>query len=316
MDETAIAFEHPSVRSAATSAGDPLDRISVRDYVRDIEIGAFQSERGVTQRVRFNVVLEVSRTTAAQDDDVDKVISYDSITEAIDLQLSTERINLLETLAERIAERCLSDIRVVRAFVRIEKLDRIPGTLGIEIVRSQKGDTKSIRPVEKPKAPETTPHPVVAFLSNELLHSDALQDWLDRLDALSEPVIICLGKAEEAAPDAAHKMANRRIGLLSIEQNAWVLAGKDDRCVVVGSRTELDWAMKHDQMSVWAPSKIVLDAVEKPNFDAEDPAALALWFAEQFQAQKFIMVGVTQSLASDTVPVVHLAADAADKLSV
>ena len=315
MDETAIAFEHPAVRSAATSGGDPLDRISVRDYVRDIEIGAFQSERGVTQRVRFNVVLEVSRNTAAQDDDVDKVISYDSITEAIDIQLSTERINLLETLAERIAERCLDDIRVARAFVRIEKLDRIPGTLGIEIVRAQKGDTKSIREVEKPKAPDAIPHPIVAFLSNDVLHGPNLNDWLDRLAALPEPAIICLGKAEEAAPDAAHRMADRRIGLLSIEQNAWVLAGKDDRCVVVGSRTELDWAMKHDQMSVWAPSKIVLDAVDKPKVDAENPAALALWFAEQFQAQKFVLVGRDQDLTSDKMPVMHLANDAADSLS-
>lgn len=308
MDETSIAFEHPAVRSAATSGGDPLDRISVRDYVRDIEIGAFQSERGVTQRVRFNIVLEVSRNTAAQDDDVDKVISYDSITEAIDLQLSTERINLLETLAERIAERCLDDIRVARAFVRIEKLDRIPGTLGIEIVRAQKGDTAAIREVEKPKSPDVTPHPIVAFLSNEVLHGPHLKAWLDQLEAQDNPAIICLGKAEETAPEAAHKMADRRIGLLSIEQNAWVLAGKDDRCVVVDSRTELDWAAKNGHMSVWAPSKIVLDSVEKPNVDAEQPEALALWFSEEFHAAQFVIVGSEIAQTSDDIPVLMCAA--------
>ena len=83
MDETAIAFELPHARAAATHAGPPLDRISVRDYTRQVEIGAFRTERGVTQRIRFNVVLEVSHHTAARDDDVDKVISYDTITEAI-----------------------------------------------------------------------------------------------------------------------------------------------------------------------------------------------------------------------------------------
>ena len=97
-DETSLAFELPHIRSLATSGPDPLDRISVRDYTRDVEIGAFQAERGVTQRIRFNVVLEVSRHAAAQSDDVDKVLSYDTITEAIDAQLSNERINLLETL--------------------------------------------------------------------------------------------------------------------------------------------------------------------------------------------------------------------------
>ena len=39
MNETAIAFEPPHVRARATHAGPPLDRISVRDYVRKVEIG-------------------------------------------------------------------------------------------------------------------------------------------------------------------------------------------------------------------------------------------------------------------------------------
>ena len=105
MDETAIAFELPHARAAATDGGRPLDRISVRDYTRQVEIGAFRTERGVTQRIRFNVVLEVAPHTAAQDDDVDKVVSYDTITEAIEEEIAAERINLLETLAERVAAR-------------------------------------------------------------------------------------------------------------------------------------------------------------------------------------------------------------------
>ena len=36
-----------------------VDHILVRDYVREIDIGAFQSEYGVKQRVSFNVILEV-----------------------------------------------------------------------------------------------------------------------------------------------------------------------------------------------------------------------------------------------------------------
>ena len=60
MDETAIAFDLPHARAAATDGGPPLDRISVRDYTRQVEIGAFRTERGVTQRIRFNVVLEVA----------------------------------------------------------------------------------------------------------------------------------------------------------------------------------------------------------------------------------------------------------------
>lgn len=290
MDETSIAFELPHVRAAATSGAAPLDRISVRDYTREVEIGAFQAERGVKQRIRFNVVLEVSNTTAAQNDDVDKVISYDSIIEAIELQMSTERINLLETLAERIAERCLEDRRVIRAFVRIEKLDRIPGTLGIEIVRAQPSDgAQKLHPVDVVEPVDDTPHPLVVYLSNGVLHGPNLGKWLDAIASHDLPAIICLEKTIEVAPHARHPLADRRIGLLAIEQNAWVLAGMDKRCVVVDSRTELDWAMKHGQLSVWAPSKIVLDAVEQPDADAETPEALARWFAQMFAAKTFVV---------------------------
>lgn len=307
MDETSIAFEPLRSRSVATG-GAPLDRISVRDYTREVEIGAFQAERGVKQRIRFNVVLEVSSTTAAQSDDVDKVISYDSIIEAIELQLSTERINLLETLAERIAERCLEDIRVARAFVRIEKLDRIPGTLGIEIVRAQVSDsTTTLYPVDPIEAVDDTPHPLVVYLSNDVLHGDNLGAWLDAIAGHDLPAIICVEKTAEVAAHARHPLADRRIGLLSIEQNAWVLAGMDKRCVVVDSRTELDWAMKHDQLSVWAPSKIVLDSVEQPDADAETPEALALWFAQTFQAAELVIVGSNTPISNETFGVRNIA---------
>ena len=288
MDETAIAFEAPNVRAAATAKGAPLDRISVRDYEREVEIGAFQSERGVQQRIRFNVVLEVSRHNAAQDDDVDKVISYDTITEAIELQLTTERINLLETLAERVAERCLEDARAVRVFVRIEKLDRIPGTLGVEIVR-MRHDEPGLREVEPVDKPDATPHPLVVCLSNEVLHGPNLSAWLDAIAGYDLPAIICVEPAREAAPQTAAPLVQRRIDLLSMEQNAWVLAGKDPRCVVVDSRTELDWAMKHDQLSVWAPSRIVMDAVPHPKDTSAAP--LAIWLAREFDASRALLVG-------------------------
>jgi len=289
MDETYAAFEPPHVRSQVTDKGDPLDRISVRDYTQAVEIGAFQAERGVTQRIRFNVVLEVSRNAAAQSDDVDQVLSYDSITEAINAQLSTERINLLETLAERVAERILVNPKAVRVFVRIEKLDRIPGTLGVEIVRSRIAGSNVVRPVEHAEPEETVIHPLVVFLPNAVLHSGELAQWLDAISGHELPAIICLEHARETAPLADVAAANRRIALLSVEQNAWVLAGRDKRCVVVDSRTELDWAMKHGQLSVWAPSRIVLDAVEGPG--DQTPLALANWFASEFSADALVVLG-------------------------
>ena len=82
-------------------------------------------------------------------------------------------------------------------------------------------------------------------------------------------------------------MPQRRIDLLGIEQNAWRLASYDDRCVVVGTRTELDWGMRHDQISVWAPSKMVLDAVDGLK-GAVEVQALMDWFAAEMQAETVV----------------------------
>src|SRR5574343_345515 len=104
-----LAFAHPEERAVASASADPRDRISLRDHVVEVEIGAFQQERGTRQRIQFNVVVEVRPQPQPLDDDVDKILSYDRITEAIAAELAAERLNLLETLASRMAERIMGE---------------------------------------------------------------------------------------------------------------------------------------------------------------------------------------------------------------
>ncbi|GHF53055.1 dihydroneopterin aldolase [Seohaeicola zhoushanensis] len=281
--EIRLAFAHPSERSLASAPSGPLDRISLRDHVVEVDIGAFQSERGRRQRICFNVVVEVQPLTGPIDDDVDRILSYDRVTEAIAHELSEERLNLLETLAERVAERILLEPQAVRAFVRIEKLDRGPGALGVEIVRARRAD---VAPHD-----DDRPHPRLVYLSNAAIAAPHLAGWLDQMEAEGRPLILCVGAHDLPVPRTGHRMTQRRIDLLAIEQNAWVLAARDPRCVVVETRTELDWAMKHGQISVWAPSKIVLDAVDGPSAQAADAVALAAWFAATFAAEEMLVVG-------------------------
>ncbi len=285
-DDVQLAFAHPEERARATaSAGSPRDRISVRDYVLDVDIGAFQTERGVTQRVRFNVVVEVGQVDGAATDDVDGILSYDLITEAIDGALSEERLDLLETLAEKIADRILTEPLAERVFVRIEKVDRGPFALGVEIVRSRTEQATAASDMDTP------PTPRVVFLSNAAIAADDLSARIDAWSAGCDALILCVGSAASPAPQSAAALAQRRIDLLAIEQNAWVLAGRDPRCIVVGTRTELDWAMKHGRISVWAPSKIVLDAVNGPSAEPGDGPALCAWFAAEMGATDLVIVG-------------------------
>ncbi len=283
--EIRLAFSHPAERSIATAGDDPRDRISLRDHVREVEIGAFQAERGTTQRICFNVVVEVRPLARPIDDDVDRILSYDRVTEAISAELDAERLNLLETLAERIAERILREPQALRAFIRIEKLDRGPGALGVEIVRSRKELESRLdeRAAERP-------HPRILFLSNAAIADPRLPGWIDECRADGAPLILCVGPHDVALPQSGHAMTQRRIDLLAIEQNGWMLAARDTRAKVVSARTELDWAMKNGQVCIWAPSKIVLDATHGPATPPRDAIGLVAWFAEQMSARDLVVV--------------------------
>lgn len=288
--ETRLAFSHPTERAIATAGEDPRDRISLRDHIVEVEIGAFQAERGTTQRIRFNIVVEVVPFKGPLDDDVDRILSYDRVTEAIAYELEAERLNLLETLAERVAERILLEPQALRTFVRIEKIDRGPGALGVEIVRS-KPDNADPKAEQTSESAQDQPHPRVVYLSNGAISDPDLTRWIDALAAREAPVVLCVGLPETDRVDTGHKMTQRRIDLLAIEQNGWGLAARDLRCKVVATRTELDWAMKNGQICIWAPSKIVLDAVQAPPVQPGDSVALAAWFAQELEARELLVIG-------------------------
>lgn len=272
------AFDHPLARSEATATA-PLDRISLRDHIVEVEIGAFQVERDLTQRLSFNVVVEVAPVEAPLEDDVDRILSYDKVTEAIATELAAERLNLLETLADNIAARILAEPQARRVFLRIEKLDRGPFKLGVEIVRSaaEVADASVAQAVQ----------PSLVYLGRSAQVSGALSAWLDELVGAA-PLVLCL-EAPAASNAVADMRAQLNIDLLQIDQAAWTLMARDVRLNVANTRTELDWAMKQGHISIWAPAKMVLDATTPP--ETVDGPALAAWFAQEMQAAEVVTIG-------------------------
>ena len=302
-NEIYLAFAHPKERSEASEAETVHDRISLRDHTVEVEIGAFQSERGNKQRVCFNIVVEVKPFQNKLEDDVDRILSYDKVTEAITTELSVERLNLLETLADRIADRILSEPQAIRVFVRIEKLDRGPGALGVEIVRSN--EMNQVRSMALEDIQLNCPKIIV--LSNKAFESIELKNCIDELEKLGRSAIFCVGLPSENYSKVTQKQVQRRIDLLAIEQNAWKLAAYDKRCVVVETKTELDWAIKNGQISVWAPAKMLLDAKNLPNFDLQNPLPLSEWLANEFGAQYLTWIGdITNTNCSTKIETIPL----------
>lgn len=112
-----------------------LDRIFVRGLVLPVAIGAYDEERGITQQVRFTIEAAVAAGVSPKGDNLDEVPSYDDIIKAVKAIVSGGHVDLVETLAATIADRCLADKRIVSVLVRVEKLERGPDSVGVEIVR-------------------------------------------------------------------------------------------------------------------------------------------------------------------------------------
>lgn len=114
-----------------------------RLFVRDLElaghIGVRAHELGRAQRVRINLELTVRAPATPLEDRYENVVCYDEVTAAVRRLVAAGHVNLVETLAERIAALCLEDPRVDVAKVRVEKLDVYPDAagVGVEIERFQ-----------------------------------------------------------------------------------------------------------------------------------------------------------------------------------
>ena len=123
--------------STVSGTGEPLDRIFVHDYVLEVDIGLHHHEKGVTQRVRFSVDIDIALDPKTLDDDIDQTLDYDYVINGIKAIISRGHINLVETLAEDVAQHCVSHPRAQRVEVTVEKLDKDPGAVGVRLVRQK-----------------------------------------------------------------------------------------------------------------------------------------------------------------------------------
>lgn len=114
-----------------------LRHVFIRDLVLMCSIGIYDREKTAPQRVRVNLDLAVREDVKPIGDDYAKVVCYEQIVTKARSIAQDGHVNLVETLAERLAAICLQDPRVRSCRVRVEKLDVFDDALsvGVEIER-------------------------------------------------------------------------------------------------------------------------------------------------------------------------------------
>lgn len=130
-------------RRIASSAR-AMRHVFLRDMVLPARIGIYPHEHAALQRVRINLDLGVeddgakplSRARVGRDE-LSRVVDYEKLANMVREIVGAGHVRLVETLAERIAESCFADARVLVARVRVEKLDIFAdaASAGVEVER-------------------------------------------------------------------------------------------------------------------------------------------------------------------------------------
>jgi FolB domain-containing protein len=117
-----------------------MDRILIHGLRVSCIIGVREKERREKQDVLISVSLSADLRGAGASDRLEDTVDYSRLKKRIIARVEASRYQLLEALAQAVAEVCLEEPGVHRARVRIEKPAgmRNARSVGVEIVRKKR----------------------------------------------------------------------------------------------------------------------------------------------------------------------------------
>lgn len=116
-----------------------LDKIHIRDLQARCIVGINDWEREKKQDVVINLTLWADLKKACVGDSIDDTVNYKPLKNRIVEMVEASRFNLIERMAEEIAEICLTDPLVERVDVTVDKSGalRFARSVAVEITRAR-----------------------------------------------------------------------------------------------------------------------------------------------------------------------------------
>jgi 7,8-dihydroneopterin aldolase/epimerase/oxygenase len=118
-----------------------MDIIYLHDLKIDTIIGIFDWERRITQSVIIDLDIQADIRKAARTDAIADTLDYKAVAKRVIEYVSSSKFQLVETLAEHIADIILKEFSVPWLRVRVNKKGAIRGAsdVGVIIERGVKG---------------------------------------------------------------------------------------------------------------------------------------------------------------------------------
>ena len=119
-------FEKPIIENK-------VQKVFIKDLIINKIFGFYPGEKKRPQKLKFNIKLELNNNTVFNDTNLKSIVDYDNIIKIIHSILD-QRINFLETLANKIAKEIFKNTKIQAIEIKIEKLNILKkGSVGFEL---------------------------------------------------------------------------------------------------------------------------------------------------------------------------------------
>lgn len=111
-----------------------MDIIFLQDMKVETIIGIWEWERKIRQTVSIDLEMSADIRKAAATDSIDDTLNYKSVAKRVQAFVADSSFQLVETLAEKIAQLVLDEFDVAWVRVRLNKPGAIRGAKGVGIL--------------------------------------------------------------------------------------------------------------------------------------------------------------------------------------
>ena len=114
--------------------------VFIKDFIIEEIIGIHKHEKNKKQKIKFNIVLDISQSTLPDEKDIKSIVDYEKITNKLEKLTKIKKYNFLESLAEDSFQEIFEDKRINSATVKIEKPEAIKNaeSVGVEVFKTRK----------------------------------------------------------------------------------------------------------------------------------------------------------------------------------
>ena len=122
-----------------------MDKVFIKGLHIQTTIGFFQWEKEIKQTLVIDVAMAWNTALAAKNDELAKTLDYAEISVAIEAFANENPVDLIETLAERMASFLMAQFHIPWLKLTIGKPGAVhnASTVGVEIERGQLNQKKS-----------------------------------------------------------------------------------------------------------------------------------------------------------------------------